>query len=270
VARPVKYNKADTVRVYDTPLASPDTASVYQRTMNPTGAASGQAVTAPSAPAQQQSVFQPKQQVPVVKPSVQPVSTIEATPQYNAKQYQDYLSQVLGVPDFFNNPNTPLSNADRVKDDASSSARATSPFGKSVVNVARQYTKADNPYNNHYVYGQWDCSKFTQTIAHKSGVSIPRTAASQYSYFKNKRQLYGLKQARAGDLIFMRSSASPSGWHVGIYIGKGQMIDNAGRGVPIKVRSIAGRTILGFGRMNGKVKVKSDRNGRVAGTQLIK
>jgi len=263
----VKYLNESSVRVYNTPTTDPNTASVYDRTKNPMGSQQS-SVLAPTGSTPMASPFmqqQPQQQVYTPQVPVVNMPQIEQ-PLIDYSQFQmpDYAQQ---------NPNY-ASNASKVKDDSSSMARATSSAGKYIVDLARAYTKSSNPYNNAYTYGGWDCSKFTQTVAGKAGAKIPRNSSAQYAYFKQKRALYGIKQARAGDIIFMRSSSSPSGWHVGIYIGKGQMIDNSGRGRPIKVRSISGRTVLGFGRLSG-VKLpkasqpKVDSSGRVAGTQIL-
>lgn len=121
----------------------------------------------------------------------------------------------------------------------------TTKGGAQTVTIAQTYIGM-----NAYKYGSWDCSKFTQTVAAKSGVNIPRTASTQFDWFKQKGMLVNMKNAKAGDIVYLSSSASPSGWHTGIYLGNGQMIDNSGRGRPIKVNSLTGRQIKGFGQMS--------------------
>lgn len=102
---------------------------------------------------------------------------------------------------------------------------------------------------NRYVYGGFDCSKFTQEVAAKAGYSIPRDTASQLAYFREHGRLVPASQMKPGDILYFRSKASGSGRHTGIYIGNGQMIDNSGSGIPIKRHSISGRVLIGVGRL---------------------
>ena len=114
---------------------------------------------------------------------------------------------------------------------------------KTIVDVARSYIG-----QNRYVYGGFDCSKFVQEAAARAGYNIPRTTFSQQDYFKRKGMFStNMSKIQPGDIIYFRTSG-PSGQHTGIYVGNGKMIDNAGRGKPIAIRSISGRTVLGYGR----------------------
>jgi cell wall-associated NlpC family hydrolase len=91
---------------------------------------------------------------------------------------------------------------------------------------AARYAMAQR--GDRYVWGGngpngWDCSGLTQAAWRHAGVKIPGTA---------KTQLRGLKRVRSpqrGDLIVYRSAASPSGWHVAIAVGAGQMVEARGR-----------------------------------------
>jgi hypothetical protein len=124
-------------------------------------------------------------------------------------------------------------------------SNATSELGMSVVGLAAGYLGI-----NRYKYGAFDCSKFTQEVAKKAGIDISRSTASQMSFFQKKKQWGGIKDARPGDILYFRSSASASGRHTGVYIGNGMMIDNAGSGKPIAMRKIAGRVLLGVGLLS--------------------
>jgi cell wall-associated NlpC family hydrolase len=96
----------------------------------------------------------------------------------------------------------------------------------------------------------FDCSGFTQYVARESGYNIPRSAAAQFNYFKqNGRLANDITAAKPGDMLYFASEASPSGWHTGIYIGNGMMVDAAGRKSGVKTSSIAGRTLRGVGVM---------------------
>ena len=71
-----------------------------------------------------------------------------------------------------------------------------------------------------YVYGGTnksgiDCSGLTQKFYEEAfSKNIPRTAAKQFKEMKKIEK----DSLKTGDLIFFRSSNSPSGWHVGIYV----------------------------------------------------
>lgn len=82
-----------------------------------------------------------------------------------------------------------------------------------------------------YVYGGHseagiDCSALTQLL-HKSifDIDIPRTAYQQYKASKK----IPVNQMQTGDLVFFLSKISPSGWHVGLYLGDGKLFHSANR-----------------------------------------
>lgn len=91
---------------------------------------------------------------------------------------------------------------------------------------------AKSKLGDRYSYGavgphKFDCSGFTRYVYQKGmHITLPRTAEAQYhsgkKITKNKRQ--------AGDLVFFGSNVHNI-YHVGIYIGKGNMIDAQNRGV---------------------------------------
>lgn len=94
------------------------------------------------------------------------------------------------------------------------------------------YKVAKQQLGKRYVYGAtgpsaFDCSGFTSYV-YKKGASttLPRTAQAQYNKFEH----VSYKNAQKGDLVFFGSSV----WgisHVGLYVGKGKMIDAQNRGV---------------------------------------
>lgn len=73
----------------------------------------------------------------------------------------------------------------------------------------------------------FDCSGFTSYV-YKKGASkkIPRTAQAQYNKYKH----VAYKNIKKGDLVFFGGNAVSIS-HVGMYIGKGKMIDSQNRGV---------------------------------------
>lgn len=100
------------------------------------------------------------------------------------------------------------------------SAPAPAPTSN-VVAIARQYV------GYPYVWGAagpnaFDCSGFTQYVYGRAGISLSRTAASQYGTPGTRIGSYGGLQP--GDLMFFAGTDGPGITHVGIYAGNGQMI----------------------------------------------
>jgi cell wall-associated NlpC family hydrolase len=82
--------------------------------------------------------------------------------------------------------------------------------------------------------GGFDCSGLTWAAWRAAGVTIPRTAAGQ---------LAGLPRVggrlRPGDLVIYRTDG-PSQRHVAIVVGRGQMVEARGRGIPVRSTRLRG------------------------------
>ena len=111
------------------------------------------------------------------------------------------------------------------KQESATTTVPTSGKGSTVVETAKNYI------GSKYVYGasgpnSFDCSGFTSYIYKQHGVSLNRTAASQYS----NGVAVSRDQLQPGDLIMFGKSGIN---HVGIYIGGGQIVHaaNKSRGV---------------------------------------
>jgi cell wall-associated NlpC family hydrolase len=86
--------------------------------------------------------------------------------------------------------------------------------------------------------GGFDCSGFTSWVyAHAGLVEIPRTAAGQQAW------AVPTSSPRPGDLVFFGTPA----YHVGIYVGDGQMVDAPHTGTVIRVEKVWSDA-AGFGR----------------------
>lgn len=95
------------------------------------------------------------------------------------------------------------------------------------VTGSRIIEKAANYLGAPYLYGGsspsgFDCSGFTQYIYKQFGISLYRTAASQYGHGVQVSK----SQLIAGDLVFFKCGGSTIN-HVGIYCGNGQFIHSS-------------------------------------------
>ncbi|MCT6823097.1 MAG: NlpC/P60 family protein [Apilactobacillus sp.] len=94
------------------------------------------------------------------------------------------------------------------------------------------YNVANSKLGTRYVYGStgpssFDCSGFVRYIfKHGANKNLARTAQAQY----NTTKKISKKQLKKGDLVFIGASTK-SIYHVGMYIGNGEMIDAQNRGV---------------------------------------
>jgi peptidoglycan DL-endopeptidase CwlO len=89
--------------------------------------------------------------------------------------------------------------------------------------------------------GSFDCSGLMMYAWRAAGRSIPRSSRTQ---FAGTRRI-AVSQIKPGDLVFYGSPIH----HVGMYIGNGNMVEASRRGVPVRVRSIFRRDLVGVGRV---------------------
>ena len=93
--------------------------------------------------------------------------------------------------------------------------------GTRLVEDAAQYLGTPYRYGGSSP-GGFDCSGFTSYIFGRAGISLPRTAAGQYSVGTAVAQ----SDLQPGDLVFFAGGGSGID-HVGIYAGNGQMIHSS-------------------------------------------
>lgn len=99
-----------------------------------------------------------------------------------------------------------------------------------------------------YVYGGnsltrgTDCSGFTNLIYAHFGISIPRTATTQYNYGTK----IDISELKPGDLIIYGEYQIE---HVGMYIGNGQIVHASNERTGIKYSNMYYRNIIGCVRM---------------------
>ncbi len=114
---------------------------------------------------------------------------------------------------------------------SSYTAPAASGKGGAIVSQARKYLGV------RYVYGGttpkgFDCSGLVQYVCRSLGITVNRTAASQ---FRNGKAV-SKSDLQPGDLVFFAKGGRIH--HVGIYIGGGQMIHAPHTGDVVRVASI--------------------------------
>lgn len=104
-----------------------------------------------------------------------------------------------------------------------------------IVDIARSLTGVPYVWGGATPSG-FDCSGFTQYVYSKAGISIPRTASAQQA------AATPVSTPRPGDLVF---SGSPA-YHVGIYLGDGQMLASSKPGELTGVKPLW--NVSGYGR----------------------
>jgi lipoprotein Spr len=80
-----------------------------------------------------------------------------------------------------------------------------------------------------------DCSKFTQRLFKDVyDTVIPGVSWKQWNFSER----ISIDSLIFGDLVFFNSRLSPSGWHVGFYLGDGRFVHAANRKDDIKISSL--------------------------------
>ena len=93
----------------------------------------------------------------------------------------------------------------------------------------------------------FDCSGLTAAAYATAGVSLPRTAHTQFFTTRHVTA----EHVQPGDLVFY-GNPSTKIHHVGLYIGNGQMINAPTFGMPVQVASVlSGGSYAGAGRPAG-------------------
>ncbi|HTE67604.1 MAG TPA: NlpC/P60 family protein [Actinomycetes bacterium] len=89
----------------------------------------------------------------------------------------------------------------------------------------------------------FDCSGLVQTAYKAAGVGLPRVSRQQYG----AGRLVPLSRLRAGDLLFFaRDTGDPRTInHVGMYLGRGRMVEAPNRRAPVRIASIWRPGLLG-------------------------
>ena len=106
-------------------------------------------------------------------------------------------------------------------------APSSSTKGAQIANLARSHIGAPYSYGAAGP-GSFDCSGLVQYVHRQAGISIPRTSSAQLAAARPVSKSAG----RPGDVVFIGN------YHVGIYMGNGQMIDAPKSGTRVQQRAI--------------------------------
>ena len=83
--------------------------------------------------------------------------------------------------------------------------------------------------------GTWDCSGLVQAAYRQAGVPFPHDAAAQYA--QTAAHQVPLDGLQPGDLVFFGATTQTIS-HVGIYVGRGDMIDAPHAGAVVRIEPI--------------------------------
>ncbi|MGW2613139.1 C40 family peptidase, partial [Streptomyces mirabilis] len=86
----------------------------------------------------------------------------------------------------------------------------------------------------------FDCSGLTLYAYAKAGVQLPRTAAAQAGVGQRIPASLGTSALKAGDLVFYAYAPGHDStiFHVGIYVGSGQMVNAARPGTVVRLDAV--------------------------------
>jgi cell wall-associated NlpC family hydrolase len=115
--------------------------------------------------------------------------------------------------------------------------------------AAIDYARAQ--LGKHYVWAAvgpetFDCSGLTMRAWEAGGVSLPHYSVAQYE----QGEKVSLGELRRGDLVFFASDPNDYStiYHVGLYIGGGQMIEAPYTGADVRISSIYRDSLFGAAR----------------------
>lgn len=111
---------------------------------------------------------------------------------------------------------------------------------------AQQFVGCPYVYGGNSLTNGTDCSGFTHLIYQHFGISIPRTASTQYAYFTK----ISSSELKPGDLVFYPEPYDKNDiGHVAMYIGNGQVVHASSPTSGIKYSRMDYRSIAGYGRV---------------------
>ena len=104
--------------------------------------------------------------------------------------------------------------------------------GDGIVAAAREYLGVPYRWGGTDPATGMDCSGLVQRVLGDLGIDAPRTVADQRHL---GTPVASMADARPGDLLVYASASSPSGRHIGIYVGDGQMLHAPRTGQDVQI-----------------------------------
>ncbi len=139
-------------------------------------------------------------------------------------------------------PGRPASPARPAAPAATTPAPVSAPNGRASAAIAAAQSRLGTPYRwGGTTPAGFDCSGLMLWSWAQAGVSLPRTSGAQRSY----TQRISFDQLQPGDLVF---SGNPV-YHVGMYIGGGQMIHSPQTGDVVKISAVRTGSSTTYGRI---------------------
>lgn len=112
-------------------------------------------------------------------------------------------------------------------------SETNSTKGADIVKNAQKYMGVPYVWGGATPAG-WDCSGFTQYVMKESGITIPRTAAEQFS----KGVAVNKSDLQVGDMVFF-TTYKPGASHVGFYMGDDKFIHASSGAKEVTINSLS-------------------------------
>lgn len=142
------------------------------------------------------------------------------------------LGNLLGNNNASDNPNVNIKPVPPQTTDSNSATNLAK--GNAIIATAKTYMGVPYVFGGESPTSGLDCSSFTQLVMKENGITLPRTAAEQYSIGTpvDKANL------QIGDLVFF-TTYKPGASHVGFYMGNQQFIHESSAAKQVTISSLS-------------------------------
>jgi cell wall-associated NlpC family hydrolase len=141
------------------------------------------------------------------------------------------LGNLLGKTNLSDSPNVNIKSLP--SQPADNNSPTSSAKGDAIIATAKTYMGVPYVFGGESPTSGLDCSSFTQLVMKQNGITLPRTAAEQYSTGTpvDKANL------KIGDLVFF-TTYKPGASHVGFYMGNQQFIHESSAAKEVTISSL--------------------------------
>jgi cell wall-associated NlpC family hydrolase len=141
------------------------------------------------------------------------------------------LGNLLGKTNTIDSPNVNIKSLPSQSTDSNSAANLAK--GNAIIATAKTYMGVPYVFGGESPTTGLDCSSFTQLVMKKNGITLPRTAAEQYS----TGTAVDKANLQIGDLVFF-TTYKPGASHVGFYMGNQQFIHASSAAKQVTISSL--------------------------------